>query len=275
MAAGNEVSTTYYIQHHLQNLTFGHHPVNGWSLAHSAQEASEMGFWAIHLDTMGWSIAMGVLFIWLFRKAGKMATTGVPGGLQNAVEMVFEFIESMVRGAFKGHNPLIAPLALTLFVWILFMNTLKIIPVDYFPVLFSKLGVDYMKIVPTTDVNATLGLALGVFGLILYYSIKVKGIGGFAKELSLTPFNHWALIPFNLLLEIVALLVKPFSLAMRLFGNMFAGEVIFILIAMLPFWAIWVLDVPWAIFHILIVTLQAFIFTVLTIVYLSSAHEHH
>ncbi|QPI64133.1 F0F1 ATP synthase subunit A [Vreelandella venusta] len=275
MAAGNEVSTTYYIQHHLQNLTFGKHPENGWSLAHSAEEASEMGFWAIHLDTMGWSIAMGLLFIWLFRKAGKMATTGVPGGLQNAVEMVFEFVEDMIKGAFKGHNPIIAPLALTLFVWILFMNTLKIIPVDYFPVLFSKLGVDYMKIVPTTDVNATLGLALGVFGLILYYSFKVKGVGGFAKELSLTPFNHWALVPFNLLLEIVALLVKPFSLAMRLFGNMFAGEVIFILIAMLPFWAIWVLDVPWAIFHILIVVLQAFIFTVLSVVYLSAAHEHH
>ena len=275
MAAGNEVSTTYYIQHHLQNLTFGKHPENGWSLAHSAEEASEMGFWAIHLDTMGWSIAMGLLFIFLFRKAGKMATTGVPGGLQNAVEMVFEFVEDVIKGAFKGHNPIIAPLALTLFVWILFMNTLKIIPVDYFPVLFSKLGVDYMKIVPTTDVNATLGLALGVFGLILYYSFKVKGVGGFAKELSLTPFNHWALIPFNLLLEIVALLVKPFSLAMRLFGNMFAGEVIFILIAMLPFWAIWLLDVPWAIFHILIVVLQAFIFTVLSVVYLSAAHEHH
>lgn len=275
MAAGNEVSTTYYIQHHLQNLTFGNHPQNGWSLAHSAEEASEMGFWAIHLDTMGWSIAMGLLFIWIFRKAGKMATTGVPSGLQNAVEMVFEFVENMIQGTFKGHNPIIAPLALTLFVWILFMNTLKIIPVDYFPVLFSKLGVDYMKIVPTTDVNATLGLALGVFGLILYYSFKVKGVGGFAKELSLTPFNHWALIPFNLVLEIVSLLVKPFSLAMRLFGNMFAGEVIFILIAMLPFWAIWVLDVPWAIFHILIVTLQAFIFTVLSVVYLSAAHEHH
>ena len=275
MAAGNEVSTTYYIQHHLQNLTFGNHPENGWSLAHSAEEASEMGFWAIHLDTMGWSIAMGLLFIWIFRKAGKMATTGVPSGLQNAVEMVVEFVEDMIKGTFKGHNPIIAPLALTLFVWILFMNTLKIIPVDYFPVLFSKLGVDYMKIVPTTDVNATLGLALGVFGLILYYSFKVKGVGGFAKELSLTPFNHWALILFNVLLEIVALLVKPFSLAMRLFGNMFAGEVIFILIAMLPFWAIWVLDVPWAIFHILIVVLQAFIFTVLSVVYLSAAHEHH
>jgi F-type H+-transporting ATPase subunit a len=224
---------------------------------------------------MGWSIAMGMLFIWVFRKAGKMATTGVPGGLQNAVEMVVEFIENLTRATFHGKNPMIAPLALTLFVWILLMNTLKIIPVDYFPVLFAKLGVDYMKIVPTTDPNATLGMALGVFGLIIYYSIKVKGIGGFAKELSLTPFNHWALIPFNLVLEIIGLLVKPLGLGLRLFGNMFAGEVIFILIALLPFWAIWLLDVPWAIFHILVVTLQAFIFTVLSVVYLSAAHEHH
>jgi F-type H+-transporting ATPase subunit a len=275
MAAGNEVSSTYYIQHHLQNLTFGNHPDNGWSLASSAEEAREMGFWAIHLDTMGWSIAMGMLFIWVFRKAGKMATTGVPGGLQNAVEMVVEFIENLTRATFHGKNPMIAPLALTLFVWILLMNTLKIIPVDYFPVLFAKLGVDYMKIVPTTDPNATLGMALGVFGLIIYYSIKVKGIGGFAKELSLTPFNHSALIPFNLVLEIIGLLVKPLGLGLRLFGNMFAGEVIFILIALLPFWAIWLLDVPWAIFHILVVTLQAFIFTVLSVVYLSAAHEHH
>jgi F-type H+-transporting ATPase subunit a len=275
MAAGNEVSSTYYIQHHLQNLTFGNHPDNGWSLASSAEEAREMGFWAIHLDTMGWSIAMGMLFIWVFRKAGKMATTGVPGGLQNAVEMVVEFIENLTRATFHGKNPMIAPLALTLFVWILLMNTLKIIPVDYFPVLFAKLGVDYMKIVPPTDPNATLGMALGVFGLIIYYSIKVKGIGGFAKELSLTPFNHWALIPFNLVLEIIGLLVKPLGLGLRLFGNMFAGEVIFILIALLPFWAIWLLDVPWAIFHILVVTLQAFIFTVLSVVYLSAAHEHH
>ncbi|RUR30124.1 F0F1 ATP synthase subunit A [Vreelandella andesensis] len=275
MAAGNEVSSTYYIQHHLQNLTFGNHPENGWSLAHSAEEAREMGFWAIHLDTMGWSIAMGLLFIWIFRKAGKLATTGVPGGLQNAVEMVVEFIENLTRATFHGRNPVIAPLALTLFVWILLMNTLKIIPVDYFPVLFNKLGVEYMKIVPTTDPNATLGMAIGVFCLIIYYSIKVKGAGGFAKELSLTPFNHWALIPFNLVLEVIGLLVKPLGLGLRLFGNMFAGEVIFILIALLPFWAIWLLDVPWAIFHILVVTLQAFIFTTLSVVYLSAAHEHH
>ncbi|WP_431024725.1 F0F1 ATP synthase subunit A [Halomonas sp. H5] len=275
MAAGSEVTATYYIQHHLQNLTFGKHPENGWSLAHSSEEAVEMGFWAIHLDTMGWSIAMGALFIWLFRKAGRLATTGVPGTLQNLIEMVVEFVENTVRSAFHGKNPVIAPLALTLFVWIFLMNLLKLIPVDYVPELFARLGVDYMKMVPTTDPNATLGMALGVFLLIIYYSLKVKGVGGFAKELSLTPFNHWLLIPFNLLLEIIGLLVKPLGLGLRLFGNMFAGEVIFILIALLPFWIMWTLNVPWAIFHILIITLQAFIFTVLSVVYLNAAHEHH
>ncbi|MDI5889894.1 F0F1 ATP synthase subunit A [Halomonas rhizosphaerae] len=273
--AGNNPSPTEYIQHHLQNLTFGYHPENGWSMAHSAAEAQEMGFWALHLDTMGWSIAMGVLFIWLFRKAGKVATTGVPGTLQNIVEMVFEFVENTVHGAFHGRNPVIAPLALTLFVWIFLMNLLKLIPVDYVPEIFLRLGVDYMKMVPTTDPNATLGMALGVFLLIIYYSLKVKGVGGFAKELSLTPFNHWALVPFNLLLEVIGLLVKPLGLGLRLFGNMFAGEVIFILIALLPFWVMWTLNVPWAIFHILVISLQAFIFTVLSVVYLSQAHEHH
>ncbi len=275
MAAENEVTAIYYIQHHLQNLTFGRHPENGWSLASSSQEAVEMGFWAIHLDTMGWSIGMGVLFLWLFHKAGKMATTGVPGGLQNAVEIVVEFIENLTRSTFHGKNPSIAPLALTLFMWILLQNSLKLIPVDYFPEMFGKLGFEYMKIVPTTDINATLGMAIGVFLLIIYYSCKVKGVGGFAKELALTPFNTWLLAPFNLILEIVGLLVKPISLGFRLFGAMFAGEVIFILIALLPFWAIWALDVPWAIFHVLVVSLQAFIFTTLTIVYLSAAHEHH
>jgi F-type H+-transporting ATPase subunit a len=273
--AGNNPSPTEYIQHHLQNLTFGYHPENGWSMAHSAMEAREMGFWALHVDTMGWSIAMGALFIWLFRKAGRAATTGVPGTFQNIVEMVIEFIEFTVKGAFHGRNPVIAPLALTLFVWIFLMNLLKLIPVDYVPELFVRLGVDYMKMVPTTDPNATLGMALGVFCLIIYYNFKVKGAGGFAKELSLTPFNHWSLIPFNLVLEIIGLLVKPLGLGLRLFGNMFAGEVIFILIALLPFWAIWVLNVPWAIFHILIITLQAFIFTVLSVVYLGQAHEQH
>lgn len=273
--AGNTVTSTEYIRHHLQNLTFGLHPENGWSIAHNADQAREMGFWAINLDTMGWSIAMGVLFLFLFRKVAVKANSGIPTGLQNAVEMVVEFVNGSVKSSFHGKSPLIAPLALTVFVWIFLMNSLKLIPVDWMPGLFAKLGVHYMKIVPTTDINATLGMAISVFFLIVFYSIKIKGVGGFAKELSFTPFNHWLLVPFNLVLEIVSLLVKPFSLALRLFGNMFAGEVIFILIALLPFWIQWVLNVPWAIFHILIITLQAFIFMTLTIVYLSMAHEKH
>ncbi|WP_110669691.1 F0F1 ATP synthase subunit A [Salinicola halophilus] len=275
MAAGNDTTSVEYIQHHLQNLTFGLHPQNGWSIAHGQEEAREMGFWALHLDTLGWSIAMGVLFLLLFRRVAVRASSGVPHGLQNVVESIVEFVDRTVNESFHGKNTLIAPLALTVFVWIFLMNSLKLIPVDFLPGLFAKMGVDYMKVVPTTDVNATMGMALGVFFLIIFYSIKVKGVGGFARELSFTPFNHWALIPFNLLLEIIGLVVKPLSLGLRLFGNMFAGEVIFILIALLPFWIQWALNVPWAIFHILVVTLQAFVFMVLTIVYLSLAHEKH
>src|SRR5699024_5497490 len=136
---------------------------------------------------------------------------------------------------------------LTIFVWIFLMNLMKLVPVDYLPGVFAKLGVDYMKVVPTTDPNATFGMSIGVFLLIIFYSFKIKGAGGFVKELSLTPFNHWSLIPFNLFLEILQLLIKPISLALRLFGNMYAGEVIFILIALLPFWIQWTLNVPWAI----------------------------
>ncbi|OEY66075.1 F0F1 ATP synthase subunit A [Marinobacter sp. X15-166B] len=280
-----------YIKHHLQNLTYGKLPegyervaTDGtvtqlqeatWTFAHTAQEASDMGFMAFHVDTLGWSIAMGVLFLGLFRFVATRATTGVPGGLQNVVEVCIEFIESIVRDGFHARNPIIAPLALTIFMWILLMNALKFIPVDFIPVLAQALGLEYFKIVPTTDPNATFGISIGVFILILYYSLKVKGVGGFAKELSLQPFNHWALIPVNLVLEVLVLIVKPISLALRLFGNMYAGEVVFILIALLPFWIQWTLNLPWAIFHILVVPLQAFIFTMLTIVYLASAHEDH
>jgi F-type H+-transporting ATPase subunit a len=230
---------------------------------------------ASHVDTMGWSIAMGLLFLGLFRFVGKGATTDTPSGLQNFVEMTIEFIQNIVRDVFHGKNPIIAPLALTMFVWILMMNTLKLIPVDYIPSIAHAMGLEYFKIVPTTDPNGTFGIAIGVFLLILFYSFKVKGPGGFAKELSFTPFNHWSLVPFNLVLELLALIIKPLSLALRLFGNMYAGEVIFILIALLPFWIQWTLNVPWAIFHLLVITLQAFIFTTLAVVYLSAAHEDH
>ena len=281
-----------YIQHHLQNLTYGKLPAgyervnpytqettvleeSSWTFARSSVEAADMGFMAVHVDTLGWSLAMGILFLFIFRMVAKRATSGQPGGLQNMAEMTVEFVQGIVRDSFHGKNPMIAPLALTIFVWILLMNTLKLIPVDFIPSVAHALGLQYFKIVPTTDPNGTFGIALGVFALIIFYSFKVKGAGGFAKELSFTPFNHWSLVPFNLLLEILGHLTKPLSLALRLFGNMYAGEVVFILIALLPFWLQWTLNVPWAIFHILVVTLQAFIFTTLTVVYLSAAHEDH
>ena len=274
MATGEPLTASSYIQHHLQNLTYGNHPELGWGFAHSAQEAKEMGFWAVHVDTLGWSIGLGILFIWLFRKAAIKATSDVPGGWQNFVEIMVEFVDKSVKESFHGRNPLIAPLALTIFVWVFLMNLMDLVPVDWVPFLFKVLGVEYMKIVPTTDLNATFGLSLSVFCLIIFYSIKVKGLGGFVGELSLQPFGA-KLVPFNLLLEGVGLVAKPISLALRLFGNLYAGELIFILIALLPLWAQWTLSVPWALFHILVITLQAFIFMMLTIVYLSMAHEDH
>ena len=274
-----------YIQHHLQNLTFGKLPAGyqradgsiveeaTWTLARTSSEAADMGFMAVHVDTLGWSIFMGLIFLGLFRFVAKRATVDTPSGLQNFVEIVVEFVQGIVKDTFHGRNPLIAPLALTIFVWIFLMNSLKWIPVDYIPGIGMALGLDYFKIVPTTDPNATFGMSIAVFALIIYYSIKIKGVGGFTRELTLTPFNHWALFPFNLFLEVLGLLTKPLSLALRLFGNMYAGEVVFILIALLPFYVQWVLNVPWAIFHILVIPLQAFIFMVLTVVYLSAAHE--
>ena len=275
-----------YIQHHLQNLTYGKLPAgyeradgviseSTWTFAKTAQEAADMGFMAVHVDTLGWSIFMGLIFLGLFRYVAKRATVDTPGGLQNFVEIVVEFVQGIVKDTFHGRNPLIAPLALTIFVWIFLMNSLKWIPVDYIPGIGMALGLDYFKIVPTTDPNATFGMSIAVFALIIYYSIKIKGVGGFTRELTLTPFNHWALIPFNFFLEILGLLTKPLSLGLRLFGKMYAGEVVFILIALLPFWIQWTLNVPWAIFHILIIPLQAFIFMVLTVVYLSAAHEYN
>lgn len=276
-----------YIQHHLQNLTYGKLPAGAvradgsvvdhatWTLAQSAAEAKQMGFMAFHLDTLGWSIFMGLLFVGIFGFVARRATSGVPGGLQNFVEVCVDFIEGIVKDTFHGKNPVIAPLALTIFVWVFLMNSLKWIPVDYIPLIGHSLGLPAFKIVPTTDPNGTFGLSLGVFLLILFYSFKVKGFGGFTKELAFTPFNHWSLVPFNLFLELLGLLTKPLSLALRLFGNMYAGEVVFILIALLPLYVQWTLNVPWAIFHILVIPLQAFIFMVLTVVYLSSAHEEH
>lgn len=294
--ASESLTTTGYIKHHLQNLTFGQHPDGSWGFAHSAAEAREMGFWAIHVDTMFWSILLGVLFLWLFHKAAKRATSGTPTGLLNFVEWVVDFIDDNVRGSFSGQNKLIAPLALTLFVWILLLNTMDLVPVDWIPELsqflgHQILGVDphhvYMKVVPTTDPNATFGMSIGVFLLTLYYSLKIKGPVGFASELTMQPFqaNNIFLkilfVPVNFFLEFIGLVSKPVSLSLRLFGNLFAGEMIFILIALLysggVFWFALggILQWGWAVFHILIVLLQAFIFMVLTVVYLDMAHHEH
>lgn len=275
MASEAAQTSSGYIKHHLQNLTFGYHPENGWGIAHGAEEAGEMGFWAIHLDTMFFSIALGVLFLWLFKKAADKASVDTPSGFQNFLEWVVDWINQNVRSSYSGNSKMVAPLALTIFVWIALMNTMDLVPIDIIPATAEAIGIPYLKIVPTTDPNNTFAIAIVVFCLILYFSVKVKGVGGFAKELTLQPFPSKLLIPFNLMLELATLLSKPISLALRLFGNMYAGEVIFILIALLPLWAQWTLSVPWAIFHILIVLLQAFIFMALTIVYLDSASNEH
>ncbi|WXL25899.1 F0F1 ATP synthase subunit A [Ectopseudomonas mendocina] len=284
-----ETTASGYIQHHLQNLTFGQHPTNGWSFAHTAQEAQEMGFWAFHVDTLGWSVAMGLIFLFLFRMAAKKATSGQPGGLQNFVEVLVGFVDSSVKDSFHGKSAVIAPLALTIFVWVFLMNAIDLIPVDWIPQLAVLISGDShipFRAVPTTDPNATLAMAFSVFALIIFYSIKVKGIGGFLGELTLHPFSsknifvQILLVPVNFLLEFVTLIAKPISLALRLFGNMYAGELVFILIAvMFGSGLLWlsglgvVLQWAWAVFHILIITLQAFIFMMLTIVYLSMACE--
>lgn len=256
MSAANGPTASEYIVHHLTPLTVGE------------------GFWTLHLDILFFSIVLGILFIWLFRKAAISATSGVPGGLQNFAEIIVEFVDSQVKDSFHGRNPLIAPLSLTIFVWVFLWNAMDLVPVDLLPAIASVFGIHYLRVVPSTDLNSTFALSISVLFLVYFYSIKVKGGMGFAKEVLYHPFGKW-LMPFNLLLRIVEDLAKPISLSLRLFGNLYAGELIFILIALLPWWLQFTLGWPWAVFHLLIITLQAFIFMVLTIVYLSMAHEDH
>ena len=230
--------------------------------------------YTLNLDSLGLTVILGFLFLILFKYASKKTTSGVPSKLQCFVEMIFTFVQDTVSSIFKRKSKLIAPLSLTVFMWVFFMNLMDLLPIDLLPEIAKHIGVPYMRVVPSADVNITLSMAFCVFLLIFAFSFKNIGVLGFVKSLTLHPFNHWAFMPVNLLLEGVSLLSKPISLGLRLFGNMYAGEMIFILIALLPLWWIqWVLNVPWALFHILIVTLQAFIFMVLTIVYLSMASE--
>ena len=270
-------SSTDYIKHHLTHLTYGQHPDGTWGFAETAQQAKEMGFWAVNVDSMGWAVVLGCVFSALFYGASRKATAGIPGGLQNFVEIVVEFVEDTVSTIFFHRNSLVAPMALTIFVWVFLMNLMDLIPVDWIPHVSQLLGVHYMRVVPTADPNVTMGMAIAVFVLILYFSIRIKGLGGFLGELAFHPLPK-IFAPVNLALETVTLLAKPLSLGLRLFGNMYAGEMIFILIALmytgfsLGFFG-GVLQWAWAVFHVLIITLQAFIFAVLTVVYLAQAHD--
>ncbi|KTD52001.1 ATP synthase F0 subunit A [Legionella quinlivanii] len=272
------VSSTDYIKHHLTYLTFNV----------KEMQFGSGGFWTLNLDTLFFSITLGSLVLLMMYFGARRVTTAVPGKLQNFAELMLDFADTQVKDCFHGKNKLIGPLALTIFVWVFLMNFMDIVPVDVLPEAAKLMGVHYLKVVPTNDLNLTFGMSLSVFILILFYSIKIKGIKGFTKELALQPFNKWYFIPVNLVLELVGLIAKPISLALRLFGNLYAGELIFILIALLTLNSMssvagtvtlgaaqFLLSLGWSIFHILVITLQAFIFMVLTIVYLSLAHEDH
>lgn len=251
---------------------------------------SDGGFWTINLDTVFISVSLGLFALIALYIAARSVTTGVPGKLQNFSELMLQFADNQVKDCFHGKNQLIGPLALTVFIWVFLMNFMDILPVDVLPDAAKLMGLHYLKVVPTNDLNQTFAMSLAVFILIVFYSIKIKGPMTFIKELTLQPFNSPWFIPFNLLLELVGLVAKPISLALRLFGNLYAGELIFILIALLTLNATtessmlstttlgltqFLLSLGWSIFHILVITLQAFIFMVLTIVYLSLAHEDH
>ncbi len=244
-----------YIQHHLEH----------W------QWKTQLG--TFNLDTLLISWVIGLTFLLLFYWVVNRATVDVPGPIQNFVEMLYDFVQTQVKETYHGRSTLIAPLALTIFVWVFLMNFMDLIPVDIIPKVFGYLGASHFKAVPTTDPNLTLGMSISVFLLILFYNVKIKGFVGFFKELTCKPFG-WQFFPVNLVLKLVEELAKPISLGLRLFGNLYAGELIFILIALLGTWQ-WILGVPWAIFHILVITIQAFIFMMLTIVYLSLASEEH
>ncbi len=234
--------------------------------------------YTVNVDSLLVSFVLGALFIVIFSSvARKFTTKDKPGRLQTFVEMIVLFIDSSVKSVFNRNSRLIAPIAITSFIWILLMNIMDLIPVDWVPSIASLIGVPYFRVLPTADVNITMSMALSVFALIIWYSITRKGFVGFIKELTMHPFNHPVFIPFNFLLETMSLLSKPLSLSLRLFGNMFAGEMIFIMIALLngPISSIIqpVLSVPWALFHILVICIQAFIFMMLTVVYLASATD--
>ena len=270
-AAAGPANSTEYITHHLTHLKVGE------------------GFWTFHVDTMFMSIVLGVLALGLFYMASRKATTGVPGKWQAFVEMVVEFVDTQVKEVFHLDRRFLAPVALTIFVWVFFMNAMDLLPLDLPGKVAALFGLHYWRVVPTADVNTTFAMSITVLVIVIAFAFKAKGAGGYMHELFTAPFGaHPVLWVPNFLLNMVELLSKPVSLAMRLFGNMYAGELVFMLIALLGAgWAGFTIGSSlgmigqilagsaWAIFHILIITLQAFIFMVLTIVYTAMATEHH
>ena len=277
MKEQEQLGSVQYIQHHLTNLCYGQcDPVT-----HKAS-----GFWAFHIDTIFFSLVLGALIVFLCRRLGRKASVQTPSGALNVAETLVEFVNKQISDCFKAPNPLIGPMALTIFVWVLLMNAMDLVPVDLLPEIGKLIGVEYLKVVPTTDLNATLAMSLSVFALIIFYNVKVKGPIGYLKMFLFHPFGKF-FIPVNVVMTLIEELAKPLSLGLRLFGNLFAGELVFLLIALIGgtlavglaalFWLPLqvTLDLAWLIFHLLVVTLQAFIFMVLTIVYLSMAHEEH
>ena len=272
-------TSSEYISHHLQNLQVCKTESGEWMWNQCAGNPM-----AINVDSMFWSLLLGLIFVVLFHGVARKTSVAKPSKFQAFVEIIVEFVDSAVKDTFHGTSRLIAPLGLTIFVWVFLMNLMDLIPVDWIPLAAEQVGIPYMKVVPTTDVNVTFGMSIAVFVLIIIYTIMNKGVMGFIGELTLHPIAPPTrglgllaapfVIAFNFILESVALLAKPVSLSLRLFGNMFAGELIFILIALLGIYQL-PLHFGWAVFHILIVTLQAFIFMMLTIVYLSLASETH
>lgn len=265
-AEGGTLTTTGYIQHHLTNLAV---------CSDAAKDATGHchGFWTFHLDTLLVSGILGLIVFGLMAKVASRATAGVPGSLQTFIEMVVGMVDQQVKDTFHGKSALVTPLAITIFVWVFVMNAMDLIPVDFLPVAASAVGIEYLKVVPTTDPNLTFAMAITVFFITLFMGLKIKGFGHFMHEVFAVPFGL-KLAPVNLLFRIVEEIARPISLSLRLFGNMYAGEMVFILIALLGIWQL-PLALPWALFHILIITLQAFVFMMLTIVYMSMAAESH
>lgn len=265
--AGDQLTSTEYIQHHLHHWNY--------DLKQGAWNVKTEGFWTLHIDTLLVSLTLGLVFFFIFRWVARRVTEGKPGRLQNAIEMVFTFVQKQVVDNFKCRDRFVSALALTIFAWVFLMNFMDLIPVDLLPELFKSAGVPYFRAVPTADLNLTFGLSIGVFLLIIIYNIKHKSLKTLISESFAHPFP-WYLFPVNFLFKVVEELAKPLSLALRLFGNLYAGELIFILIALTPFYMQWLLGGVWLGFHLFVITLQAFIFMILTIVYLSMAKmEQH